>query len=113
MIIGYLIAGVIIGPYTPPFSYITNPAIFSATADLGVILLLFAIGLKFPISKLVSVGKVSAGVASIEIAFMLGLSFGVSRLLGWPLVDALFLGTALASSSTTIIAKVLVDMGKI
>jgi monovalent cation:H+ antiporter-2, CPA2 family len=113
MIIGYLIAGVIIGPFTPPFNLISNPAVFSATADLGVILLLFGIGLKFPLSKLLTVGKVSLGVAGIEIAFMIGISFGVSRLLGWSLIDALFLGTALASSSTAIIAKVLTDMGKL
>lgn|GEM_PF-3729741 len=59
------------------------------------------------------VGKVSIGVAAIEIAVMLLISFGISRLLGWTLTDALFLGTALASSSTTIIAKVLSDMGKL
>lgn len=113
IIIGYLIAGIIIGPYTPPFSLISNPSVFSATGDLGVILLLFGIGLRFPLPKLLAVGKVSIGVAAIEIAFMIGISFGVSRLLGWPLRDALFLGTALASSSTTIIAKVLSDAGKL
>jgi len=113
MIIGYFIAGVIVGPYTPPFSFISQPAVFSATADLGVILLLFSIGLKFPLTRLRVVGKVSIGVAAIEIAVMLLISFGISRLLGWTLTDALFLGTALASSSTTIIAKVLSDMGKL
>ncbi len=113
MIIGYLVAGVIIGPYTPPFGLIKEPAVFSATADLGVILMLFGIGLHFPLSKLKAVGKVSIGVAAIEIAFMLGLSFAIGRLFDWPLMDALFLGTALASSSTTIIAKVLGDMGKL
>jgi CPA2 family monovalent cation:H+ antiporter-2 len=112
MIIGYLIAGIIIGPYTPPFSLISQPQVFSATADLGVILLLFGIGLKFPFSKLIRVGKVSLGVAAIEIAIMLGLSLGISKLLDWSLVQALFLGTALASSSTAIIAKVLGDMNK-
>lgn len=113
MVIGYLVAGVIIGPYTPPFGFIEQQAVFSATADLGVILLLFGIGLHFPLSKLRSVGKVSVGVASIEIAFMLAISFAVAKLLQWELMDALFLGTALASSSTTIIAKVLGDMGKL
>jgi CPA2 family monovalent cation:H+ antiporter-2 len=113
MIIGYLVAGVIIGPYTPPFGLILQPGVFSATADLGVILLLFGIGLKFPLSKLLKVGKVSLGVAAIEIAFMILLSYGVTRLLNWSLRDALFLGTALASSSTAIIAKVLGDLGKI
>ncbi len=113
MIIGYLIAGIIIGPYTPPFGLVSQPAVFSATADMGVILLIFAIGLKFPLGRLLTVGRVSAGVAAIEIFIMLLLSYGVSRLLNWPLMDALFLGTALASSSTAIIAKVLGDMGKL
>ena len=113
MIIGYLVAGVIIGPYTPPFCFIEQLEVFSATADLGVILLLFGIGLNFPLNKLRSVGRVSVGVAIIEIAIMLALSFAISSMLGWPLMDALFLGTALASSSTTIIAKVLGDMGRL
>jgi CPA2 family monovalent cation:H+ antiporter-2 len=113
MIIGYLIAGVIIGPYTPPFSLILEPGVFRATADLGVILLLFGIGLKFPLAKLLKVGKVSIGVAAIEIAFMILLSYGVTLLLHWSLRDALFLGAALASSSTAIIAKVLGDLGKL
>jgi CPA2 family monovalent cation:H+ antiporter-2 len=113
MIFGYLIAGVIIGPYTPPFGLVSQPDVFSATADLGVILLLFGIGLKFPLSKLIKVGKVSLGVAAIEIAFMLLLSLAISKLMGWSLIEALFLGTALASSSTAVIAKVLTDMGKL
>ena len=112
-ILGYLIAGVIIGPFTPPFSLISNPDILGAVADLGVILLLFGIGLHFPLAKLRTVGKVSVGVAAIEILFMLTLSFGIGWLLKWPILDSLFLGTALASSSTVIIAKVLGDMGKL
>lgn len=113
MILGYLIAGIIIGPYTPPFSLVSNLDVLGAVADLGVILLLFGIGLQFPLPKLRTVGKVSAGVAGIEIAFMLLLSFGIGRLLGWSLTDALFMGTALASSSTVIIAKVLGDLGRL
>jgi monovalent cation:H+ antiporter-2, CPA2 family len=112
VIIGYLIAGIIIGPYTPPFNLVSQTAVFSATADLGVILLLFGIGLKFPLNQLIKVGKVSLGVAAIEIAFMLLLSFGIGRILHWSMIESLFLGTALASSSTAIIAKVLSDMGK-
>jgi monovalent cation:H+ antiporter-2, CPA2 family len=113
MIIGYLIAGLIIGPYTPPFELVSQKQVFSATADLGVILLIFGIGLKFPLSRLLSVGRVSLGVAAIEISTMLLLSYGVVWLLDWPWMDALFLGTALASSSTAIIAKVLIEMGKL
>ncbi len=64
-ILGYLIAGVIIGPYTPPFSLVTRLDVLGAAADLGVILLLFGVGLQFPLTKLKAVGKVSAGVAAI------------------------------------------------
>jgi len=113
LILGYLIAGMIIGPYTPPFSLISQIDYLQVGADLGVILLLFAVGLEFPLRKFRSVGKVSVGVAAIEICFMLLVSFGVAILLGWSLVDAAFLGTALASSSTTVIAKVLADLGKL
>ncbi|MBN1190400.1 MAG: cation:proton antiporter [Dehalococcoidales bacterium] len=113
MIIGYLIAGVIIGPYTPPFELVSQKEVLSATADLGVVLLIFGIGLKFPLSRLRTVGKVSIGVAGIEIFIMLLLSYGVAWLLHWSLMDALFLGTALASSSTAIIARVLGNMGKL
>jgi len=112
-IVGYLIAGIIIGPYSPPFSLVSNLEVIGAMADWGVILLLFGIGLHFPLTKLRAVGKVSAGVAAIEITVMLLLSFGIGWLLGWNLIDSLFWGTALASSSTTIIAKVLGDMGKL
>jgi CPA2 family monovalent cation:H+ antiporter-2 len=112
-ILGYLVAGVLIGPYTPPFALVTDLNALSTTADLGVILLLFGIGLQFPLTKLRRVGKVSAGVAGIEIAVMLLLSFGIGWILHWPLMDSLFLGVALASSSTAIIAKVLADLGKI
>lgn len=114
IIVGYLIAGIIIGPFTPPFSLITHVDILNIFAEIGVILLLFTIGFEFPISKLRSIGKVIIGVSVIEITLMLIISWVIGiYLLKWPFYDTLFLGVALASSSTTIIAKVLGDMGKI
>ena len=114
LILGYLIAGIIIGPYTPPFSLVSRLDVLGATADLGVILLLFAIGLEFPIARLRTIRlKVYAGISAIEIALMFLISYGVGWFLGWPFMDSLFLGAALASSSTVIIAKVLRDMGKL
>ena len=112
-ILGYLVAGVLIGPYTPPFALVSDLNVLSTTADLGVILLLFGIGLQFPLTRLRQVGGISAGVAGIEIAVMLILSYGIGWILHWPAMDSLFLGVALASSSTAIIAKVLSDAGKI
>ncbi len=113
LILGYLIAGMIIGPYTPPFSFVSRIDLLEALASLGVILLLFGVGLGFPLKKLRSVGKVAVGVAFIEISVMFLVSFGFAFLAGWSLVDAVFLGTALASSSTVVIAKVLSEMGKL
>jgi Kef-type K+ transport system membrane component KefB len=113
IVIGYLIAGIIIGPYTPPFSLITHIDFLGVFAEIGVIMLLFTIGFEFPISKLRSLGRVVIGVSAIEISLMFLVSWGVGAVLGWKFYDTLFLGAALASSSTTIIAKVLGDMGKI
>jgi monovalent cation:H+ antiporter-2, CPA2 family len=111
MIIGYLIAGVIIGPYT--FDLIGQTEYLSVFAEIGVVLLLFTIGLEFPIRKLRTIGKVVIGVSAIEIALMIMVSWIVGVALGWGMYDTLFLGAALASSSTTIIAKVLSDAGKL
>ncbi len=114
IVVGYLIAGIIVGPYTPPFSLITHVDILSVFAEIGVIFLLFTIGFEFPIRKIQTLGRLIIGVSAIEITLMLLISWGIGAyLFNWPLYDTLFLGVALASSSTTIIAKVLSDMGKI
>jgi len=112
-ILGYLVAGMLIGPYTPPFSLVSRLDVLSAFAEIGVIFLLFAIGLGFPISGLRAIGRVAGGVAAIEITAMFAVAYLIGLFLKWPIIDILFLGAALASSSTTIIAKVLSDMGKI
>ena len=113
IIVGYLIAGIIIGPYTPPFSLVSHVDILNVFAELGVILLLFGIGLEFPIRKLRSIGRAALGISAIEITSILVVSWMIGVLLGWNFFDTLFLGAALASSSTMIIAKVLGDMGKL
>jgi len=114
LILGYLIAGVIIGPYSPPFSLVSRLDVLGAVADLGVILLLFGVGLEFPLAKLRKIGfRAYFGISFIEIALMFGVSYGVGKILGWSYIDSLFLGAALASSSTVIIAKVLRDFGKL
>jgi len=110
LVVGYIIAGIIIGPYTPPFSFMAEPEAVSALAEIGVILLLFGIGLTFPVSKLFALGRVSLIVAAVEIGLMMVFSLLTGWLLGWTLIDGLFLGAALASSSTAIIAKCLQEM---
>ena len=74
IIVGYLIAGIIIGPYTPPFSLVTNIDVLNIFAQIGVILLLFTIGFEFPLRKLRSIGRVIFGVSALEITLMLLVS---------------------------------------
>ncbi len=101
VVLGYIIAGIIISPYTPPFSFLSEPEIISALAEIGVILLLFGIGPHFPLKKLLSLGKVSLIISGFEIPLMLILSLVTGYVLGWGKWDSLFLGAALACSSTT------------
>lgn len=113
-ILGYLIAGMIIGPYTPPFSLVARLDIVEAAADLGVILLLFGIGLEFPLRRLREIGlKAPMVISMIEITLMFLISYGIGWILHWSLLDSLFVGAALASSSTVIIVKSLSDLGKL
>ncbi|MGE5575190.1 MAG: cation:proton antiporter, partial [Ignavibacteria bacterium] len=113
LIVGYLISGILVGPYLFPFKIINHPDVVSAFAQIGIILLLFSIGLEFPLGKLRALGKVVLSVAALEISFTVAASWLIGTLLHWPFYDILFLGAALASSSTTIVAKVLSDLGKI
>ena len=77
LIIGYLIAGIVIGPYTPPFNLITNVEFLNVFSEIGVVLLLFTIGLEFPLHKLRAIGRVVIGVSAIEITLMLIISYAV------------------------------------
>jgi len=114
LIIGYLVAGIIIGPYTPPFAFVQEFEAIEAAAGLGVVLLLFSIGLEFPLKKLLKLGIRNYIIISFfEITLMFAISFLTGWLFSWPWLDSLFLGMALASSSTVVIAKVLQDLGKI
>jgi len=112
VILGYLIAGVIIGPYVLPLFSITDIDTISMLADLGLILLLFAIGLEFSWDKIRQVGMSVLMIGGIEITIMVCLGYGVGQMLGWSAIDSIFLGAALHISSSAIIVKILRDMGK-
>jgi CPA2 family monovalent cation:H+ antiporter-2 len=110
VVLGYLVAGLIVGPHTPPFSLIADEHTIGALAEIGLVLLMFGLGLHFSIRRLFSVGGVALAVALVEIVVMLGLGYGFGRLFGWTPMDSLFLGAILSISSTTIIVKVLEDL---
>ncbi len=130
LIIGYLFAGMLIGPFSniwtwilpkggPPIDAIGGVGILSDIsalnlfAEIGVILLLFVIGIEFPYAKIKSIGRVAVGVGTIGLFSTLGVLFYAATALGLEFMDALFISAALSVSSTAIIVKLLEDMGKI
>ncbi|HET7642243.1 MAG TPA: cation:proton antiporter, partial [Nitrososphaeraceae archaeon] len=92
MVIGYLVAGMIIGPYTPPFSLISEISTVNIFAELGIIMLLFVIGIEFPIAKLKQIGKISMMVGLTESIGTLIITFFVAQRLGFTTFDSMFLG---------------------
>lgn len=128
LIIGYLFAGMIIGPLSPLWSwlipnsenlstegvgFLTDISAMNLFAEIGVILLLFVIGIEFPYAKIRSIGRMAVGVGTIGLFSTLGAVFYVATLLGLGFMDALFIGAALSISSTAIIVKLLEESGRI
>ena len=113
MVIGYLIAGMIIGPYTPPFTLINQIETVNIFAELGIIMLLFVIGIEFPIAKLKQIGKISMMVGLTESIGTMIITFFVAQRLGFTIFDSMFLGLAMSITSTVVTIKVLEELGKI
>jgi K+:H+ antiporter len=112
VVLGYLLAGVIIGPHTPPFLLISDEHAIQTLAELGIIFLMFALGLEFSLRKLRQVGPTAFIAASLEILLMILAGYGLGRAFGWSEMDSIFLGAILSISSTTIIIKALEGIGK-
>ncbi len=111
VVLGYIVAGILIGPHTPPFELIKDEHTIKVLAELGVIFLMFSLGLEFSIRKLLKVGATALIAAVLEIVVMIWLGYQIGLWLGWTNnLDALFLGAILAISSTTIIVKALNDL---
>lgn len=112
VVLGYILAGFLIGPHTPPASLIHDEATINTLAELGIILLMFSLGLEFSLRKLTQVGVTALLAALLEIFAMGWVGFELGRAFGWSTTDSLFLGAMLSMSSTTIIIKVLQDFGQ-
>lgn len=110
VVLGYILAGLIVGPYTPPFNLVTEISIIQTLAELGVIFLMFTLGLEFSFRKLLSVGVTAGIAAAMEVIFFLFVGYGIGRWLGWSQMDSIFLGAMLSISSTTIIIKALDEL---
>ncbi len=112
-VLGYLIAGLLAGPYIFPIPPVTDIHTITLLAELGLVLLLFGLGLEFSWSKIREIGLAVLFIGVIEILVMICLGYGLGRLFGWSRTDALFLGAAMHISSTVIIMKILGDLGKL
>lgn len=111
VVLGYIIAGIIVGPYTPSIVLIHDIPTIRVLAELGVIFLLFSLGLEFDLHQLKKVGLGAFVCAFTEIIFMMWIGYKIGLLLHWSAINALFLGAILAISSTTIIIKTLEELG--
>lgn len=112
VVLGYILAGVIIGPHTPPFPLIADKHTIETLSELGVIFLMFALGLEFSLKKLTKVGATALIAASAEIVLMIWAGYHLGQAFGWGTMDSVFLGAILSISSTTIIIKALEEIGK-
>ena len=129
LIIGYLFAGMLIGPLSPLWTsflpanggsasvtgigILSDISALNLFADIGVILLLFVIGIEFPFAKIRTIGKVAVGAGTLGLFATLGVVFLAAGALGLNFMDSLFIAAALSISSTAIIIKILEEAGKI
>jgi len=108
-LVGYLVAGVALGPFTPGF--VADARLASQLAEIGVILLMFGVGMHFSIRDLLAVRNIAVPGALVQIASAVALSYGVASLWGWSLGPSLVLGLALSVASTVVLLRGLEAQG--
>src|SRR5919198_2998867 len=113
MVMGYIVAGMIIGPHTPPFSLVLNIEVLELLAEIGVILLLFVVGLEFPIEKLRKIGKKAMVIATAEALGTFVAGYLACQAMSMSMLDSLFLALAISVTSTVIVMRVLEELGVI
>ena len=110
ILLGYILAGILAGPYFYLLPAVKDKEDLALWADIGVIFLLFGLGLEFSFKKMINVGKSAMITATANILFMLFLGYNTGLLLGWSTMDSFFLGSMISMSSTTIIIKAFNDL---
>nr|WP_187262878.1 cation:proton antiporter [Pontibacter beigongshangensis] len=111
LVLGYILAGLLVGPHVSIFPTISEVENINIWAEIGVIFLLFSLGLEFSFKKLVKVGGASSIMALVEVVVMLLLGYLAGKLMGWSTMDSIFLGGILSISSTTIIIRAFDELG--
>ena len=110
LVLGYIVAGFITGPHFSFFPTVTDFSNIHTWSEIGIIFLMFSLGLEFSFNKLKQVGSTAFIATIVEIAGLLSLGYGTGMLMGWSHMNSLFLGGMLSMSSTTIIIKAFEDL---
>lgn len=110
LVLGYIVAGFLIGPYFTYFPVVNDPNSVSTWSEIGMVFLLFAIGLEFSFKKLKKVGGPGAIMVLTELVIMFSTGFIVGKFFGWQKMNCIFLGCMLSISSTSIIVKAFDDL---
>ena len=111
LVLGYILAGFLVGPYMPWFFTVADKASIETWSEIGIIVLMFGLGLEFNLHKLVSVGGTAIITALTEVFGMLVVGYLVGQAMGWGMMDSIFRGGMLSMSSTTIIIKAFDELG--
>jgi CPA2 family monovalent cation:H+ antiporter-2 len=110
VLFGYMLAGLLIGPHIP-IPLVADRAMVQALAELGVVLLMFSLGLEFTLRRLSRIGPAGGLVALLETSLMLWLGFATGRLFGWSVFESVLAGGMIAISSTTVIVRAFREQG--
>ena len=110
LVLGYIVAGFLIGPYFTYFPVVSDPHSVETWSEIGMVFLLFAIGLEFSFKKLKKVGGPGAIMVLTELVIMFSIGFLVGKMFGWQKMNCIFLGCMLSISSTSIIVKAFDDL---
>jgi CPA2 family monovalent cation:H+ antiporter-2 len=108
VVFGYLVAGLILGPHVP-IPLVADLPTIQTLSELGVILLMFSLGLEFSLRRLLRVGPAAGIVALLQCTWMLWLGYQAGQLMGWGVLERIYAGAAIAISSTTIVVKAFAD----
>ena len=111
LVLGYIVAGLLVGPHIDILPTVVDQKSITIWAEIGVIFLLFSLGLEFSFKKLVKVGGSSSITALVEIIGMSVIGYFAGQLMGWNTMDSIFLGAVLSVSSTTIIIRAFDELG--
>ena len=111
LVLGYIVAGFLASPHMPYMPSVQDHSNIEVWSEIGVIFLMFVLGLEFSLKKVASMGMRPVVASSLTMAAMVGVGATMGQLLGWSNFDSLFLGGMLSISSTTIIYKALEDLG--